>query len=592
MDTPRHKFGPWTRSSIPHTPERTSSTSSTWSFRSISSSSNESTGSSAFWRTPRREKVKEKSKAGGKGGRLGRWRTRIWGRAPWRKGLSVGMRMMGRWSGWKMLGGWNGWDRLKIRVKTRMGRLERNLSTRTRRFFRLFVFFIGICLISTCLLYFHPSCGSSPSSSLPDVHSLGSYIPIQPFLPEDETTKKKGNRQKSDPVQWLKENSNNRYAIIGGQKTWKAQLTEWSNPRPKAALISLVRNSELEGMQQSMRQLEARWNHKYLYPWIFFNDEPFTEEFIAGTRNLTDAECFYEVVPEEFWSLPDWVDEGRFMNSLDYLGTIGVGKGWMVSYHHMCRWNSGFFYRMSILRDLDWYWRVEPDVHFFCNINYDVFRFMRDNHLKYGFNMNILDDARSFPSLWSKTRAFANANPHLLHPEADLNWLLDGGEYNNCQFFSNFEIGSLGFWRGDDVGRDAGNEGGKGAHQKYFNYLDHTGGFYYERWGDAPVHTLSVAMFMSKREVWYFRDVGYRHGINSVCPGGKEGSCACEERGVDEGFYKLVPLESPQRKPGDTCIRGWIGGEWTRKRRGWRREDEVGVGGDGFGGYVLGGLGE
>lgn len=114
-----------------------------------------------------------------------------------------------------------------------------------------------------------------------------------------------------------------------------------------------------------MIQLEARWNYKYQYPWIFFNDEPFTPEFIASTKNLTNADCFYEVVPEEYWRLPEWIDEGRFMNSLDYLGTIGVGKGWMVSYHHMCRWNSGFFYRMEILRGLDWYWRVEPDVSSF-----------------------------------------------------------------------------------------------------------------------------------------------------------------------------------------------------------------------------------
>ncbi|CAD6445850.1 4e03c49d-b5b0-4125-8f9c-58645fc918c0 [Sclerotinia trifoliorum] len=495
MDTPRHKFGPWTRSSIPHTPERTSSTSSNWSFRSISSSASESTGSSAFWRTPRRDKVREKSKVGGKDDRLGRWRMKIWERASWRKGLRM---VMERWSGWKTFGGWNGWDRFKIKLKTRMRTLERNLSTRSRRFFRFFAFIMALCLVATCLLYFHPSYLSSPSSSLPEVHSLGSYTPIQPYIPEDANTiKKKSNKKKSDPVQWLKENSNNRYAITIGPKTWKSQLTEWSNPRPKAALISLVRNSELEGMQQSMRQLEARWNHKYLYPWIFFNDEPFSEEFMAGTRNLTGAECFYEVVPEEFWSLPDWVDEGRFMNSLDYLGTIGVGKGWMV--------------------------------HFFCNINYDIFRFMRDNQLKYGFNMNILDDARSFPSLWSKTRAFATAHPELLHPEADLNWLLDGGEYNNCQFFSNFEIGSLRFWRGDDDRHvEKGKKGKKGAHEKYFNYLDHTGGFYYERWGDAPVHTLSVAMFLAKKEVWYFRDVGYRHGINSVCPR-ERGSCACEE---------------------------------------------------------------
>lgn len=50
------------------------------------------------------------------------------------------------------------------------------------------------------------------------------------------------------------------------------------------------------------------------------------------------------------------------MNSLEYLGTIGVGKGWMVSYHHMCRWNSGFFYKHPFLKNYDWYWRVEPDV--------------------------------------------------------------------------------------------------------------------------------------------------------------------------------------------------------------------------------------
>jgi len=89
-----------------------------------------------------------------------------------------------------------------------------------------------------------------------------------------------------------------------------------------------------------MSQLEARWNSKYQYPWIFFNDEPFSDAFKAGTQNVTKAKCYYAVVPKEHWSLPSWIDEDRFMNGLEYLGTIGVGKGWMVSYHHMCRWNS------------------------------------------------------------------------------------------------------------------------------------------------------------------------------------------------------------------------------------------------------------
>jgi hypothetical protein len=113
-----------------------------------------------------------------------------------------------------------------------------------------------------------------------------------------------------------------------------------------------------------MRQLEYRWNWKYQYPWIFFNDEPFTDEFKTATQNLSSAECYYEVVPQEHWSVPDWIDEERFMDGLDYLGSIRVGKGWMISYHQMCRWNSGFFYRHPILNDFDWYWRVEPDVSF------------------------------------------------------------------------------------------------------------------------------------------------------------------------------------------------------------------------------------
>jgi len=178
----------------------------------------------------------------------------------------------------------------------------------------------------------------------------------------------------------------------------------------------------------------------------------------------------------------------------------------------MCRWNSGFFYQHPALRSYTHYWRVEPDVHFFCDIPYDPFRFLRDNGLAYGFNMNILDDARSFASLWKRTKDFMARRPDLVHADADLSWLVDetgnGGEYNNCQFFSNFEIGDLDFFRGE-------------ANTAYFEYLDSegVGGFYYERFGDAPVHTLSVAMFAGGKDaMWYFRDVGYQHDIARHCP--------------------------------------------------------------------------
>jgi alpha 1,2-mannosyltransferase len=187
------------------------------------------------------------------------------------------------------------------------------------------------------------------------------WLPLRPVVLNKEI-------DGTDPMRWLSENSGNRYAV---SKVYASKaLPPGKDPRPRAALISLVRNSELEGIMQSMRQLEYRWNKKYQYPWVFFNDEPFDENFKAATQNLTSAKCFFEVVPAEHWSLPDWIDKGRFMNSLEYLGTIGVGKGWMASYHHMCRWNSGFFYKHPRLQEYDWYWRVEPDVRRLRPVSY------------------------------------------------------------------------------------------------------------------------------------------------------------------------------------------------------------------------------
>ena len=54
----------------------------------------------------------------------------------------------------------------------------------------------------------------------------------------------------------------------------------------------LVRNIELEGALESMRSLEDRFNRDYKYPWVFLNDEPFTEEFMEKTTLMASGETF------------------------------------------------------------------------------------------------------------------------------------------------------------------------------------------------------------------------------------------------------------------------------------------------------------
>ena len=51
------------------------------------------------------------------------------------------------------------------------------------------------------------------------------------------------------------------------------------NARPKAAIVVLARNQDVEGVLMSMTRLERRFNAKFNYPYVFLNDGLFDEAF-------------------------------------------------------------------------------------------------------------------------------------------------------------------------------------------------------------------------------------------------------------------------------------------------------------------------
>ncbi|KAI9041779.1 glycosyltransferase family 15 protein [Aspergillus affinis] len=303
-------------------------------------------------------------------------------------------------------------------------------------------------------------------------------------------------------------------------KLWRAEDNDYApdspnSARTNAALISLVRNEELDDLIPTMRDLERTWNNKFNYPWIFFNDQPFTQEFKRRTQAETKAKCIYEQVPKEHWDMPDFINKDLFRESAEMLKEKGIQYSDKISYHNMCRWNSGMFYKHPALEKYRYYWRVEPKVQFFCNVDYDVFRFVEDRNITYGFTINLFDAPESIPTLWPKTQEFLAANPTYLSDNNMMDWLVDdqlrpehtsgANGYSTCHFWSNFEIGDMEFFRGE-------------KYSAYFDYLDRSGGFYYERWGDAPVHSIALGLFADKSKVHWFRDIGYRHIPYFNCP--------------------------------------------------------------------------
>ncbi|KAF1918665.1 glycolipid 2-alpha-mannosyltransferase-domain-containing protein [Ampelomyces quisqualis] len=312
--------------------------------------------------------------------------------------------------------------------------------------------------------------------------------------------------------------------------------------RINATILSLVRNEELDDMLQSMRDLERTWNHKFNYPWTFFNDKPFTDEFRRRTRDATNAEVRYELVPAEHWDVPSWINPDLYQESVDLLASQGVQYMERQSYHQMCRWNSGMFSEHPALKDVQYYWRVEPKVHFFCDVDYDVFRWMQDHNKTYGFNINLYDSPESVATLWPETTKFLADHPDYVHPDNAREWLEDATRrpehnrkahgYSTCHFWSNFEIADLSFWRSN-------------KYREYFNHLDRAGGFFYERWGDAPVHSIALGLFEDKRKIHWFKDIGYQHIPFFNCPNNPQCSGCVAGRFTDgESWLKQEDCRS------------------------------------------------
>ncbi|KAI8325757.1 family 15 glycosyltransferase [Martensiomyces pterosporus] len=304
----------------------------------------------------------------------------------------------------------------------------------------------------------------------------------------------------------------------------------------RAALVALVRNTDLFGLRQAIRQVEDRFNSRFNYPYIFVNDEPFTDEFMLGVRDLTKAKVSFGTLDHESWGIPEWISREKFEH---VKRTAQYPHGDKESYRLMCRFQSGYLHKHPLLRDVDFYWRIEPEVEYFCDMDYDPFVFMRDNGYKYGWNIAMTEFMDTVATLWNTTQAFISEHPEMLARENILGWLLDDhGNYNGCHFWSNFEIVDLSFYRSPQ-------------YQAFFDYLDRAGGFFYERWGDAPVHSIAAALLLNVSQIHYFDDIGYFHPNVITCPRGSglRGKCVCDpgESFVQDGYCIVRFKESKQR---------------------------------------------
>ncbi|USP81251.1 glycosyltransferase family 15 protein [Curvularia clavata] len=258
--------------------------------------------------------------------------------------------------------------------------------------------------------------------------------------------------------------------------------------RENAVILMLARNSEAKGAAASIRSVQEKFNDNFGYPWVFLNDEAWDKEFIeqvttavqrtSATGNISVT---FDVIPKTMWGFPSWIDQNRARQSMRAMEENKIQYAGQESYHHMCRFQSGFFYDHPSLLPYKYYWRVEPSISFTCSITYDPFAAMSRTSKRYAYTIALWERGQTVPSLFRKLSDYkASRNIHtsplwtaMLDPSyvpwplrRGMAWLrnrdANGDLWNMCHFWSNFEIGDMEFFRGED-------------YRALFEYLDKEG---------------------------------------------------------------------------------------------------------------------
>ena len=139
---------------------------------------------------------------------------------------------------------------------------------------------------------------------------------------------------------------------------------------------------------------------------------------------------------------------------------------------------------------LEYYWRLDSDSVILRNISYDLFNFMKTNQYDYGYRHIRKDSKKCIVGLWDTAKNLIKRDHIKTH-------FFDSWPTSSI-YYNNFEISSFSMW----MSRDYAN---------YIEYIDRTGGIYYYRWGDAPIKSIAVTMFLPQGRTYLFSDIGYKH---------------------------------------------------------------------------------
>lgn len=322
----------------------------------------------------------------------------------------------------------------------------------------------------------------------------------------------------------------------------RANFTVIEAGKANACILVILDETDLNKWRPTMRQIEDRFNKKYKYPYVFLSPLPFTPRFKLLVASLTASRIEFGRIPHKQWKIPSHIDFNRARKAREDAVINKIHDGDSLPYRFKSRYMSGFFFQHELTKKYDYYWKLDAESELSCDMfqaSMDPFVELHNKKKLFGFTISVHEIPETLPSLWetaksySKHQDFKPSKTDSIQVKreraAALNWVSsdEGNTYNMCHIWPAMEVGDFDFFRNSH-------------YMNYFNHLDKSGGFFYERWGDGPIKTIYIGLYKSLSQIEFFNYIGFSKFPYKHCPSDIDINmhCFCDpkDRSDFEGF--------------------------------------------------------
>lgn len=325
----------------------------------------------------------------------------------------------------------------------------------------------------------------------------------------------------------------------------------WTVSAAGAMVMLVTARSEVPYVLSTIHSYQERFNEKYNNDWVIIS-------YRSVIRN--HRETIREIVRGSTVKFVDLKYLGDFLKYPEGTDTTKVRKlrnstplksPWRRLYNsvysrHFTRFSAGHFFNLdNIWLSYEYYWRVPVGSKLGCDVNYDVFQYMEDNNIKYGFLLIQKDNMAMHPSFLREVQKYVENPDNEMQPSPsknNFNFLIESGEvtennewiYKSCNFDAESEIVSVDFFQSPQ-------------YKHFFNHIDLLKGMYYETWREAAIKTAAVSLFLPSEQV-RFMDLPIISPMYGVfnCPSSPDtyiaNRCTCDAN-IHQKAYKFGPLQ-------------------------------------------------